>query len=149
MQALLFLLVLVGLGDRVEGLYPPMGMKILGLLAAATCTGMILVSIYVCGNTLYSRLIIGPQGRYWVPLLPLLLLPLYNKGLSIAVHPRLLLALVASASTAILLVAIASIIRRYYYPVHFQLYWSPVALAAALVLFGTMMTLAWKRYAAA
>lgn len=143
MELFLVFLVVVGLGDRTAGVHPPMWLKLTGLASCALCTVIILTSCYVCGCLYKAKIVVGPQPRYFVPLLPLLLLPLYNSLVRVQVDPRALLALCAAASSAVLLVAVFSFARRYYFPVGAQLRWSPMSLGAAIAL--VVATACWAR----
>src|SRR5262249_61148276 len=111
MYALLVLLVLLGLADRADTLTPGWRLKAAALGAAALCTLVILLCCYVAGCAVGAPLIIGPQGRYWIPVFPLLLLPLANRVVQVRAHPRVLLGLTAAASSAVLLVAVAGFVR--------------------------------------
>ncbi len=146
MEFFLAFLVIVALADRTAGIYPSAWVKLTGLIAAGLCTVVILTSCYVCGCLYKAKIIVGPQPRYFVPLLPLLLLPLYNSLVRVQVDRRALLALCAAACSAVQLVAVTSFMRRYYYPVGDQLHWSPVSLALACALFLAVWTWAQRRY---
>jgi hypothetical protein len=146
MHALLVLLVLLGLGDNTAPLYPSWGLKAASLAAAALCTLVILLCCYVAGCAVGAPLIIGPQGRYWVPVVPLLLLPFYNRVVRVRAHPRVLLGLTGAASSAVLLVAVAAFVRRYYFTSDLQLQVAPAALGLAILLFVLCLTVTARRH---
>lgn len=145
MQFLLGLGVVVALGDRAEGVWPTARFKIFGLLAALLCAAVIMTCIYLCGAVPGALLIIGPQGRYFVPLLVLLLLPLYSRTVRVQAPRRLLLTWAAGGSAAVLLVAVASFGRRYYLPPVTQFWTAPVSLAGAGLLFAAVTGWARRR----
>lgn len=138
MQVFVVFLVIVALGDRTETLWPSVRLKLTGLAAAGLCVAVILTSCYVCGCLLKAKIIVGPQPRYFVPLLPLLLLPLYNALVQVRADRRVLLTLSGVIPTGVLMVAVANFTRRYYLPAGAQLRWSPasLAIAAAIILTG-------------
>src|SRR5581483_2878824 len=96
MHALLVLLVLLGLADRPLPHTPDWRLKTAALGAAGLCTLVILLCCYVAGCAVGAPLIIGPQGRYWVPVLPLLLLPLSNRLVRVRAPHQVLLGLTAA-----------------------------------------------------
>jgi hypothetical protein len=147
MHALLVLLVLLGLADSAEPLYPTWRLKAVALCAAGLCTLVILICCYVAGCAVGAPLIIGPQGRYWVPALPLLLLPLSNHVVRVRAQPGVLLGLTAAASSAVLLVAVAGFVRRYYFAPELQSQVAPAALCSAVLLFVLCAAVTAKRYA--
>lgn len=134
MHAFLVFLVVLGLADRTPGLYPGPRAQLVGLTASVLCWTVIVTCCYLVGCAVKAKLIVGPQGRYFIPFLPLLLLLLYNRAVEVKVEPRRLLALAAAVCAGVLLVALASLVRRYYYPLGMQLRSAPAALAAALAL---------------
>lgn len=148
MQLFLCFLFVVALADRTDGVFPSLWLKLNGLIAATACMVVILTSCYAAGSLFKAKIIVGPQPRYFVPLLPLFLLPLYNLVIRVHVDRRALLALCGTACGAVLFVALGNVTRRYYFPVGTQLRWSPVILLLA----GSMclMSLWWvrARYAA-
>jgi uncharacterized membrane protein len=147
MHALLVLLVLLGLADHADPLHPGWRLKAAALGGAGLCTLVILFCCYVAGCAVGAPLVIGPQGRYWVPVLPLLLLPLSNRAVRVRAHPRVLLFLTAAASSAVLVVAVAGFVRRYYFSLELQSQAAPAALVAAALLFALCATVTARRYA--
>lgn len=141
----LFMVVVV-LGDRTEGFHAGARLKMCALASVLLSALWILAALYICGNAVRAPLILGVQGRYFVPLLPLLLLCFSNRTVRVEVHPRLLLALTAGACTSVLLVAVVSFVRRYYFAPPVQLRVMPIALAAALLLFAGTAIFARQRY---
>jgi uncharacterized membrane protein len=148
MHALLVLLVLLGLGDHADPLFPDWRLKTAAWCAAGLCTLVILLCCYVAGCAVGAPLIIGPQGRYWVPVLPLLLLPLSNRVVRVRAHPRILLGLTGAASTAVLVVAVAEFVRRYYFAPELQFQVAPAALGSAAVLFALCCAVTARRQTA-
>jgi uncharacterized membrane protein len=116
MQMYLMVMVVVALGDRNPQSAPNWRMVGLGLIAAAACMVVILTSCYVVGCPVRAQLIIGPQGRYFVPLIPLLMLPLYTRWVELRIDRRMLVTLAGAACCCILVVAAVSLVRRYYFP---------------------------------
>ncbi|HXG13431.1 MAG TPA: DUF2142 domain-containing protein [Gemmataceae bacterium] len=145
MHGFFTILVLVALGDRTPGLEPGWRVKGAALLAAVVCGGMILTSCYVCGCRVKAPLIVGPQGRYFIPLLPLLLLLLSNRVLRVQAHPRVILALAGGGGAGVLLVAVSGLVRRYYYHPRFQSGVAAVALAVAAAVLLMSVALARRR----
>jgi hypothetical protein len=106
---------------------------------------MIVTACYLCGCVPNAKLIDGPQGRYFLPLLPLVLLTLSNRAIRVQADPRVLLSLAAAAGAAILLVSVAAFVRRYYLPAILELRVEPAALAVAGVLTAIVVVLArWR-----
>ena len=132
MHLFFIFLVIVALGDRNEW-QPSLRLRLTALATAAVCTVIMLTSLYVCGNPVGHKVIVGVQGRYFLPLLPLLLLTLSNRWIEVR-GPELLRTWTATAGAAILVVALAGVVRRDYFPPDTQLWMSPVALAAAFLL---------------
>jgi uncharacterized membrane protein len=149
MHAFFTILVLTALGDRTAGINLGFRLKGAALLAAVAGAGIILTSCYVCGCRYKAPLIVGPQGRYFIPLLPSLLLLLYNQTVQVKAAPRVLLALAAGGGSAVLLVAVVNFVRRYYFPTRLHTLFAPAALAAGLLLFVSIVALARRRAAAA
>ncbi len=147
MHALLVLLVLLGLADRPLPHTPDWRLKTAALGAAGLCTLVILLCCYVAGCAVGAPLIIGPQGRYWVPVLPLLLLPLSNRLVRVRAPHQVLLGLTAAASSAVLLVAVAGFVRRYYFALEWHPQVIPAALVVATLLFIVCTVVTARRYA--
>jgi uncharacterized membrane protein len=140
MHLYLVFMVIVALGDRTKSLQPGWRLVGMGLLASLLCWAVIVTSCYVVGCAVRSPLIVGPQGRYFVPFLPLLMLPLYNRILRVECDPRMLQALTGAGCTAILLVSVVSFVRRYYFAPERQPLFATVGLIAA---FGLIAVVAW------
>jgi uncharacterized membrane protein len=151
MQLFFLFVALVALGDRTGGITPPTGFKVAGLAAVVLSAGVILTCCYVSGNPLKAKLIEGLQGRYFVPFLPLLLLPLYNRLVEVRTQPGMLLVLTGAACAASLTVAVAAFVRRYYLPVEFETVATSAALAVAVMGFATVVVVSrmWARPTAA
>lgn len=146
MHLLLVLLVLLGLADHAESLYPSGKLKAAAVSAAGLCTLVILVCCYVAGCTVGAKLIIGPQGRYWVPVLPLLLLTLSNQSFRVRCHPQMLLYLSAAASSAVLVVAVTGFVRRYYLAHRLNSFGLLTSLASAALLILLVCLVSGRRF---
>lgn len=142
MHVFFTVLVLTALGDRTAGLHPGLRLKAVAWFAALASAGIILTSCYVCGCRHKAPLIVGPQGRYFIPLLPLLLLLLYNQTIQVKVPPRLLLAFTASTGAAVLLIGLVNLLRRYYMLPTRQMALIPVAAAVGILLIAVVT---WRR----
>lgn len=132
-------LAVVALGDRSGGdVVPSLRLRLLGPVASLVCGTIILTSCYVCGCPVGAQSIVGPQGRYFLPFLVLLLLPLSNRLIGVRAEPGVLQTLAGAAGASVLLVALANAFRRYYLPPEEQMWLTPLALASSLLLFGTV-----------
>jgi uncharacterized membrane protein len=140
----LLVLLVVALAAPAEGPPPPLRVKALALATCGVCFVVIVTACFVCGCPPGSELVYGPQGRYFLPLLPLLLLALPHRVIRVQADPRVLLSLAAASGAALLLVAVAAFVRRYYVPNKLELRVAPAALAAAAVLLATAV--AWARW---
>jgi uncharacterized membrane protein len=149
MHLLLVSLVLLGLADHADPFCPSWGLKAMAMVAAGLCTLVILFCCYVAGCTIGATLIIGPQGRYWVPVLPLLLLPLYNRSVRVRSHQQMLLYLSAAVSSAVLVVAAAGFVRRYYLAPELNSFGLLASLGAAALLIILVSLVGGHRYSAA
>jgi uncharacterized membrane protein len=145
MHAYFLVLLLAALGDRTAGVTVRLRLRGAALLAVSACFGVILTSCYVCGCRYKAPLIVGPQGRYFIPLLPLLLLLLYNQSFQVQAPPRLLRAVTAGGGAAVLLVAVINFVRRYYLAPRLHLLLAPAALGLGLALFVAVVALARRR----
>jgi hypothetical protein len=134
MQGFFVLVVVVALGDRRAGFVPSHRARVAALLAVAGGTLMIFFCNYLCGDPVRAPIIHGISGRYFVPLLPLLALPLYCRSLQVRVSSPLLFALAGSGCTAILVVAVACLVRRYYFAPELEGPVSALALLSGLCL---------------
>jgi len=137
-------MVVLALGDRA-GPLPPVRLRLVGLGTALLCLVVILTSCYVFGCPVRHKLIIGPQGRYFLPFLPLLLLPFYNRTVEVRVNRGLLFAWTVAAGAAIQVVAFAGITRRYYFEPDAQRWFAPLGLAAAALVLGVVAAWAARR----
>lgn len=146
MQAFFVLLILVALSEPSSVAYPTVRFRAIALMTAALCLVVILTSCFVAGSPLHAKLIIGFQGRYLIPFLPLLLLPLRNRTIRVRACPKVLLALAASSSAAISMVAVATVLRRYYLPADMHSKINVAALLLALLLVTFVMFLATRRW---
>lgn len=134
LQLYLLVLVLVALA---EGTRMPDIPTRLRLTAGAVCilgVALIVTACYICGSTPDTQIIYGPQGRYFLPLLPLALLTISGGPLRIEAEDRFLRALAGASAAGIALVAAVTVIRRYYIRTDLELRISPLALAAALAM---------------
>jgi hypothetical protein len=134
MQVLFLFVLLVALGDHDAGLVPSQRLRLIAGCTAVLCGVVILTAVYICGCPVRAKLIVGIQGRYFLPIAPLLLLPLSNRLIEVRTRPGFLLALVAGVGSGILLVALLGALRRYYFPPLAQLWMAPLALALGTLL---------------
>jgi uncharacterized membrane protein len=141
----LLVLLLVALGDPTGRAPVPGHVKLLALAASVACFVMIVTACYLCGCVPGAKLIDGPQGRYFLPLLPLLLLTLSNRAIRVHADARVLLSLAAASGAAILLVSVATLVWRYYLPALLELRVEPVALIIAGTVAASSVALArWR-----
>jgi hypothetical protein len=130
----LIFLVILGLADRTPGIAVPVRVKAAAILAAGACLVLILTALYLGWTAVGAEIIEGIQGRYFIPLLPLLLLPLYNQAVAIRADGRLLFALAVGACAGVQFVAVMTFVGRYYVAGYRPLSSSPAWLAAAALL---------------
>jgi hypothetical protein len=133
-EAFLLLVLFVALGDRVKDVTLPARIHAAALLAVGICTLLIFTANYACGDPVRARLIHGISGRYFVPLLPLLLLPLYNRIIQVQVPRRLLVNLCVSGCAGIQIVAVVGLVRRYYFPLADEFRFVPAAMIVSGVI---------------
>jgi uncharacterized membrane protein len=133
-EAFLLLLVLVAICDRRQEVAVTGRIHALALATAGTCTLMIFTANYACGDPLHAPVIHGISGRYFVPFLPLLLLPFYNRTVRVEVPRPLLVNLCVSGCAAIQIVAVVALIRRYYFPLDYEIRFMPIAMLAGAAL---------------
>lgn len=142
----LLMLVLVALADGAAWMAPPSRLKWAAVSACGICLVVILTSCYIAGSTPESQLIYGPQGRYFLPLVPLLMLALSNRAFQVRADARFVLSLAAASGGAVLLVTVVTVIRRYYISTDLELRISPAAFAAALALVVAVTAWASRRW---
>jgi len=141
----LLVLLLIALGDPTGTAPVPGRIKLLSLVVCSTCFVMIVTACYMCGCVPGAKLIDGPQGRYFLPLLPLLLMTVSNRAIRVHADARVLLSLAAASGAAILLVSVATLVRRYYLPALLELRVEPVALIiAGTVVAGIVALARWR-----
>src|SRR5262249_44637141 len=141
----LFLLLLVALGEQAGGAPLPARVRLLALAASLVCFGLIVTACYLCGCPPKAQLVYGPPGRYFLPLLPLVLLALSGRAVRVQAHPRVLLSLAVAGGAAILLVAVAGFVRRYYLHPELELRVTPAALAVAgALVVGALALARWR-----
>jgi len=139
----LLMIVMMALAERSP---PPVSVKLLALGSVVICFGLIVTSCYVCGCPVKCKLVYGPQGRYFLPLIPLALLALPNRAIRLQADPGLLRALAASSAAGMLVVAVVTFVRRYYFHTDLELRVAPVALLAGAAVVIVVTALAWRRY---
>lgn len=142
-------MVVVALGDRGWPRAPSGRLVGAGLAAAVLCMAVIVTSCYVVGCPIRHPIVNGPQGRYFLPVALCFLLPLYQRVLQVQVERRMLCALTGGACTAVLIVSVATIVCRYYFPPERQPLFTLPSLAAAGTQFAAVAFWAWRRYVAA
>jgi hypothetical protein len=111
----LVLLVLVALIDRSPGPSPTLRTNAAALATFVAGSLLICLAMYVAWTPFAGDVVLGVQGRYFVPLLPLVLLPLASVPLPPPrMRPHMLTAQCAAAVVFVELVAIVAIVCRYY-----------------------------------
>jgi uncharacterized membrane protein len=143
----LFVVLVVALAGPATGPPLPARVKVLAAAVTVVCFVVIVTACYVCGCPPGAKLVYGPQGRYFLPLLPLVLLALPHRAVRIQADRRVLLSLAAASGAAILLVAVVTFVRRFYLPPALHLRVEPTALAVAACL--AVGVVAWAQWRAA
>jgi hypothetical protein len=145
---LLFVFVLiVALADPTAcGIVPPLRLRCIALLSGLLCGLVVLTAVYVTGIPVRARLMVGIQGRYFLPIVPLLLLFVSNRMIAVRAQPHLLLALVPGVGTGVLVIAMVNALRRYYFPLGAQVWMSPLALSAGLAMGSTVALVVLRRF---
>lgn len=133
-QAVCTFLVLLALLDREEGEQPSGRLRAVALLACAATTLGVLFCVYTWWTPIGAPRVDGIQGRYFLPILPLLLLPLADPAIRVYVEPRLLTALTAAVSASAFLVAVAACLQRYWVAAPSPLLSPAFTIAAGLIL---------------
>jgi uncharacterized membrane protein len=108
-----FLILLAILDRSREGL-PSGRMKSLAIAAALASAGLIFFSLYSYWSQVGGHEINGIQGRYFIPLLPLILLLCQDRLMRIEIDAGFLRTLTFSACSAILFIAVEAYLYRYY-----------------------------------
>jgi uncharacterized membrane protein len=111
---LLFLIAVALLDQPPRAEIPPV-LKAAALLAVCSGAGAILASLYVWWSPVGGEYIVGIQGRYFIPLLPLIPLLLNHRAIRIDANPRALFIITATGCAGFLGVSIATFIQRYYF----------------------------------
>jgi uncharacterized membrane protein len=139
-------LIIVALGDRT-GVAPPGWRIILCGLGTTVLTMTTIVTLcYLVGSPVGADIVNGPQGRYFLPLSIFLLLPLYQHVIEVKVDRRVLVTLCGAACAAVLVVALATITGRYYFPVAEHGFFSMVGVGIGGAIFAIMSAFAWLRW---
>lgn len=141
-------LAILSLADRAWPLAPNWRLLAAGVCAAVLCMCVIVTSCYVVGCPVRAGIVNGPQGRYFLPIALLLLLPFYQRFVEVQVDRRALVALTGAMCTAVLVVSLATLVRRYYFPMEKQPLFSVVSLAAGAAIFILVAAVArwrWRR----
>src|SRR5262249_17535034 len=105
-------LIAVALLDQPSRVEIPAMMKVAALLAAGMAGGLILMPLSVWWSPVGGDYIEGIQGRYCLPLLPVLL---NHRASRIEAAPRALLIITATGSGGMLWISVATMIQRYYF----------------------------------
>lgn len=74
---------------------------------------VVMTTLYISWNALAFPVVQGVQGRYFIPVAPLLFLPLYSQKIRVRTFDAISV-VVASYTTVILLVTTHVLVRRYY-----------------------------------
>jgi uncharacterized membrane protein len=130
----LFFLALLAVADRRHGELP---WRLWGVGSAIVflSTTMILTALYVWWNPPASNRIEGPQGRYFIPLMPLFFLLLRNGGIRVTADERFLVRMTLAVAVIFLLYAWATLVNRFYFRE------PPLLLAPPTLLGGGVLTL--------
>lgn len=123
----LVFLALLALADPRRGALP-WRLWFVGSTIVLLSSATILTALYVWWNPLASKQIEGPQGRYFIPLLPLFFLLLRNGGIRVTVDERFLARMTLAITATLLTYAVAILANRYYFRE------TPVLLAPATLL---------------
>lgn len=134
LQALGAFLVLLAVLDREEGIQPSARLRAVALLACAATTLGVLVCVYTWWTPVGAPRVDGIQGRYFLPILPLLLLPLADPAVRVRVEPRVLTAITGAVSVSTFLVAAAAGIQRYWVADSWAALSAPVTVGVGLLL---------------
>ena len=113
-QVYLWFVVVAVVLDQASGPVLSVRLKWAAALAASLGFGMVLTSAYIGFSAVGGRVIEGIQGRYLLPLLPMAALTLSLRGIRVQADPRLLRLVILMGSTAMLGLAVAVLVRRYY-----------------------------------
>jgi uncharacterized membrane protein len=115
--ARLFFIFVVGVAllDQPSRVEIPALLKVAAVLAAGLAWGLVLSSLYTWWSPVGGTQVLGVQGRYMLPLLPLLPILLNHKAIRIEANPRALLLVTTTASVGMLWIAVAAFLRRYYF----------------------------------
>jgi uncharacterized membrane protein len=139
-------LILVALGDRAGPAAPSWRLVLCGLATAILTISLIVTLCYVVGSPVGADIVNGPQGRYFLPVAIFLLLPFHQRVVEVEVNRRLLVTLCGGTCSSVLIVALANIIGRYYFPVEEHGVFSMVGVGIGGVLFIITAAWAWWRW---
>lgn len=112
--AYLFFLAVLAVADPERGTLP-WRLWFVGSAILLLGSAVILTAQYVWWNPLASKLIEGPQGRYFIPFLPLSFLLLRNGGIRVTADERFLARMTLAVTATFLTYAGAILANRYYF----------------------------------
>jgi uncharacterized membrane protein len=138
--AYLFFLALLAVADR-KGEELPWRLWLGGSTVTLMSFGMILTACYLWWTALAARDIEGPQGRYFIPLLPLFFLLLRNAGLRVRADERFLARMTLAVTVVFLAYAWATMVDHFYFREPPLILAPPTLLALSL----TPLLLFWAR----
>jgi uncharacterized membrane protein len=140
MHLLFILAVIMALAEPAAcGFVPSTRLRFIAFLSTLLCGLVVLTAVYVTGIAVRAPLMVGIQGRYFLPIIPLLLLSLPNRMIVVRAQPYVLHALAVGMGSGVLVIAMMNTLRRYYYPRGAQVWMSPLALGAGVSI-GVILT---------
>jgi uncharacterized membrane protein len=110
----LFFLALLAVADRRRGELP-WRLWWIGSAITLLSTTMILTALYVWWNPPGSNLLEGPQGRYFIPLMPLFFLLQRNGGIRVTADERFLSRMTLAVTAIFLIYAWTVLVNRFYF----------------------------------
>jgi len=134
-------LALLAVADRPRGELP---WKLWGVGSAVVSLSsvMILTALYVWWNPPASDLLEGPQGRYFIPLMPLFFLLLRNGGIRVTADERFLARMTLAVAVLFLIYAWAILVNRFYFHEPPLLLAPPTLLSVGVL----ALLLCWAKY---
>ncbi|MFO0958294.1 MAG: DUF2142 domain-containing protein [Isosphaeraceae bacterium] len=126
----LAVILLLAVADAGAWYSPSWRSRTAACLAIAACYGLVAMSLYSWWTAVGAPIIDGIQGRYFLPVLPILplVLPGRSRWLRVEATPGALLGLAMGTGAGLAIVTLASIANRYYVP-HKPVMETPITLA--------------------
>lgn len=110
--AYLFILILVSLLDKKDKIIQ-LNQKIISLITFSLISLLMLAVEYITYTPVGQNVIIGVQGRYFIPIAPMLLLLLYNKKIDYDIEKGLSVVIIIFIIIS-LIITLFEIIKRFY-----------------------------------